>query len=227
MYLRVPAFRDFNQQMRETMMKQSFKTAASDDEWFDDLVRWMEEAKGEKMPDDVREEIRQMYLDESYSLTWGKQHALSHLPQANDWSLTIQRMRWTLHEAPKHRLFLTSDNPFVMVSGLDPYQISGLRKPDVSLTFPLHRSLLLEATWNDDNSIIYVKASESLVTAFNRRTIRAATSFVFASHQSKPLDRIVQQHVDTAPRVEFSALRHPAGKGAYFYHRIVFGSPRR
>jgi Protein of unknown function (DUF4238) len=140
MYLRVPAFRDFSQQMRETMMKQSFKAATLDDEWFDDLVRWMEESKGEKMPDDVREEIRQMYLDEdSYSLTWGKEHAISHLPQADDWSQTIARMRWTLHQAPEHKPFVTSDNPFVMVSAIDPNQISGLRKRDVSLTFPLHR----------------------------------------------------------------------------------------
>jgi uncharacterized protein DUF4238 len=223
MYLRVPAFRELSQQIREAFTKESHRIIASEGEWFDSLVRYAEEQVGEPMPDDIREEIRQMSLDGSYSLTWGKEHHISHITQAEDWSKTIHQMRWTLHESPKDKPFVTCDNPFLMVSSRDPNRISGLRKRDVSLTFPLHRTLLLEATWTPIEG--YVKAPASLVKAYNRRTIRASTRFVFASYRSMSLDRTVQQHIGTSPRVEFETFHKPGSDEAYHHHRIVFGTP--
>jgi hypothetical protein len=86
---------------------------------------------------------------------------------------------------------------------VDPNRISGLRKRDESLTFPLHRSLLLEATWTQRSG--YTKAPVSLVTAFNRRTARAATRFIFASFQSASS----KKHIGTAPRVEIQTFHKP------------------
>jgi hypothetical protein len=223
MYLRVPAFREISQQMREGYTKESQRVIASEDEWFESRVRYAEQQVGEPMPDDVREEIRQMSLDGTYSLTWGKEHHISHITQAEEWSKTIQQMRWAFHQAPKDKPFVTCDNPFLMVSSRDANRISGLHKRDVSLTFPLHRSLLLEATWTPVSG--YARAAASLVTVLNRRTIRASTRFVFASYRSTSLDRTVQQHVGTSPRVEFQTFHKPGSDEAYHHHRIVFGTP--
>lgn len=223
MYLRVPAFREFSQQTREGIWKRSMRALASDDEAFAAHVRSLEDAKGETMPDEIRKEIRRMYVDEnSYSVTWDKEHHLAHLTQADELGKSMLLMRWSLHEAPKDKHFITSDNPFLMVSSDDPNLISGLRKTDVSVTFPLNRSILLEATWQPE-AVTYDQVPESAVTTFNRRSIRAASRFVFASYRSKPLDRLVQQGIGTAPRAVFTTFHDPDTNTLLIHQRLAFG----
>jgi hypothetical protein len=109
-----------------------------------------------------------------------------------------------------------------MVSSDDPNLISGLRKTDVSVTFPLNRSFLLEATWQPE-AVTYDKVPESAVTTFNRRSIRAASRFVFASYRSKPLDRLVQQGIGTAPRPVFTTFHNPDTNTSLIHQRLAFG----
>lgn len=227
-YLRVPAFRDFNQHMMEGFYKHSFAGVAQDDEWFTDLTRWMELNQGEQMPDDVREDIRRMYLDQSYSLTFHPEDHLRLLPLAADWSLSIQRMGWELLEAPKRRAFVTSDNPLVMVNCKVPNRVGALRNPDVSVSYALSRRILLVATWAG-SAVARRRAKDSEVSQFNRWAVRAASRFVYASYESRPLDRLVQDHIGTAPRLKFSTFRK-AGTGSkevLVHNRVVFGEPQR
>jgi hypothetical protein len=225
MHLRVPAFRVLNQELREQTHKQEQKLIASDPEWFDLITDDIEETTGEQFSEEDRELIRQVLLEESYTVTFHPEDHMRMITVANDVYPTLVRMRWTFCEVPDGHHAITSDNPMVY---LDPTRehgaesLGGLSRPTSEVTFPLTRGLYLRASW-DGPDLTYVHAPRSSVKDWNRRVIRFASRYVFAHIDSGALQNKVQKWATSRVGGEVRTKAMPNSAYALF-GRIVLRS---
>jgi hypothetical protein len=235
MYLRVPHFRSINQQLQEGGFKERLRILAADprgQDWLDASLRQMEEEAGQApFTTEEKSFLHQTLTQGTFTMTISPEDSMRLLPVAEEWGNDLVQMRWTLVIAPEDAQFVTSDNPLVFVDITDPRHAGGLREHTTEITFALDRRHALLADWGGESDGQNVRAPKSRVREINRRTVRAAARFVYAPYSSTPLDRLVQQHVDTAPRPESTTLTHQGATGLeYLMHRrLIYGntSPTR
>ena len=228
MYLRVPHFRSVNQQIQEQRFKEQMRILVTDPhgrDWIEADIRRQEEETGRTCSDEDRDFLERTLVEGSFTFEIWPEDTMRLLPVAQEWGHDLEGMQWIFLVADDAQ-FVTSDNPLVMIDTTDPQHAGGLRERTTEVTFPLDRSHALLAVWGDGPPSRYAAASKLRVREINRRAVRAAARFVFSPYSSTPLDHLVQQHVDTAPRPESTTFAIPGPQGLeYLRHtRLVYGS---
>ena len=90
----------------------------------------------------------------------------------------LNAMTWQFLISGSESAFLTSDNPVFFFESI------GIGRPQSELSFPISRNISLWATWHRNAAEGFVSTSEKVVHQINRRTLNAATDYVFFSHKA-------------------------------------------
>lgn len=203
MMTRVPNFRNNIATMLESVIRRMNLMMASHKNGFASLIKRFEQDTGTKIGMPV-EELRQFMLDESkYEIKANPQFSLA-MAMSNSDKLTqvFYDMNWTFIKATDSFKFLSGDNP---LHYLDPthdprsFYGVGLLNKNVEVTFPLSSDIALLASWVGKSS--YVQGRNKHVKGINKRTILAASKFVFASAKSDILNKLVQKCINSTPKM--------------------------
>lgn len=113
----------------------------------------------------------------------------------------IHSMKWTILCSRPGLRFVTSDSPVIhFPEGKSPHRAysSGLKNEATCLTFPLTRSRALIASWEDKKEG-YVEGHDSYIKLTNRRTVYAASKYVFTSFKDSAFNTLlVQKFAETS-----------------------------
>ncbi|MGB6877218.1 MAG: DUF4238 domain-containing protein [Candidatus Acidiferrales bacterium] len=211
---RVPAARDWMEQLFANLSKQRMKVAARTPGVFEDAAREIE-ASGESLTASA-EEIRQFILSDRYVANASPTVSLKmvfHL--GPELAKIITDMRWTILKSDEE--FITSDNPVIYTDPDRPHGAwgSALLSERVELTFPISPVRCLLAThdmafYRSVSSLpsrrfsaavhdykpqtIFATARPNQVREINRRTVSRATGYVFSSCNTASIRKFVERH---------------------------------
>lgn len=203
MMTRVPNFRDNIAIMLEGIIRRISLMMASHKRGFENSIRRFEQDTGTKINIPI-EELRQFMLDETkYKIEINPQFSLA-MAMSNLDTLTriFFDMKWTFIKATNDYKFLSGDNPLYYCDPThDPRSFYGvgLANKNVEVTLPLSREVALFASWRGFSG--YVQGKNSHVKNINKRTILAASRFVFASEKSDIINGLVQKYIGSAPKI--------------------------
>jgi Protein of unknown function (DUF4238) len=225
--LRVPAARNFWEKLHADAEEQRMLVAARTPGVFERAMAQMETESG-TAPDVTAEQLRNFFLERRYVLKVNPVVSLQVLlDQAPRLTPIFAHMRWTILNT-KDEPFLMSDNPVVYVdptSQRSPWGVA-LLDERVELTFPLSSRKCLLATHDPEfreiaitaglsrsaearqavstykPKISYKDVADDIVREINRRTIFAATRWVFSSTNSDSVSQFVVRHFSANPVAE-------------------------
>ncbi|MFN0224058.1 DUF4238 domain-containing protein [Paenibacillus sp. KR2-11] len=96
-------------------------------------------------------------------------------------SYVLLRMNWCLIKAPEGKVFVTSDNPMLVIdSNNTKAAFVGFNKPDVQIIFPLSPSVLLKGGWQPNFSLLRETNAE-WVQKINSLLLLNAQRYVYMS----------------------------------------------
>jgi len=107
----------------------------------------------------------------------------------------LSKMTWQFLRSAGGLSFLTSDNPVFFCEDL------GIRAIESELSFPISRDIALHATWRRDLPEGFVRVPRQVIKEINRRTVSAATRFVFHSAQEDWVLTLVNKKKYTLNRI--------------------------
>lgn len=196
MLTRVPTFRENVEKTVSKFIKRSTMTWASHEKAFTAAMKRMEKETGEKLDIPV-DEIRKFALEGEFDITINPVCSLGMTTIAFEIAPILFDMKWKFLRATNDFKFITSDNPvcyFVPTSDPTSFLPSGLLMKDVLVTFPLSPDLMFIGSWEGPSG--YVKAKNQEIRDFTKRTVIAASRFIFSSRKSDGLNRMVQKYKD-------------------------------
>jgi len=202
MIVRVPNFRSNVEEMFGELQRKIVDGILGM-EGFEEIVRNHEKKTGKSLADPA--DLKQFVLGE-YNGDVGPDLSLGlMIGDRSKIARIFHDMTWTFIEATDEWKFVTSDNPlFFDVPTHDPRLIvgGGLGSKNVEVSFPVTRDLALVATWDRMEGLEggYLKNKE-LVKNTCRRTVINARRFVYAPVKSDALNRLVQKHGDSSPKM--------------------------
>jgi len=85
----------------------------------------------------------------------------------------LTQMQWTFIVASGPRLFVTSDNPVVLMNA------AALGDKRVELLFPVYSNVVLSARWRSGTDLTYTKASQRRVSQINKAVIASSTKHIY------------------------------------------------
>jgi hypothetical protein len=203
MMTRVPNFRKNIAIMIEGMIKRISLMVASHKKGFADSIRRFEQDTGKEIGMSV-EELRQFMLDDSkYKVKANPQFSLAMaLSNLDKLTRIFFDMKWKFIKATSDYKFLSGDNPLYYC---DPthnphsfYEV-GLINKNVEVTLPLSSEVALFSSWKGRSG--YAEGKNAHIKSINKRTILAASRFVFAPYNSDKINSLVQKHIGSAPKV--------------------------
>jgi hypothetical protein len=224
--LRVPATRQFWEKVHGDLEEQRMLVAARTPGVFERALKQIETESGKKSKT-TPQELREFFLKRRYVIKVNPVVSLQILlTQAPQLTPIFSHMRWTILTA-NGELFLTSDNPVVYVDPTRQGSSWGvdLLNECVELTFPISSQRCLLATHDPvfrdkvikaglsrspevrrtvlayEPEMSYKTVSDDIVREINRRTIVAASRWLFSSTNTDSLREFVSQH--------FPANSHP------------------
>lgn len=202
---RVPNFRENIEKSSAEVIKRVNIKMASDKEAFKSMIKSFEKETGNKISLPI-DDLQKFILNGKYEIKVEPQFSLSMMTLINDFGPIFHKMKWTILISEGYR-FITSDNPLSYDDPThdprSPFGI-GLLSKNIRLTFPITKEMALFATWSKQGDG-YLKASNKLVRAINRRTIQSALKFVFSSERSEGLNNLVQKLKGSSPRLRVIA----------------------
>ncbi|OGL47633.1 MAG: hypothetical protein A2149_09125 [Candidatus Schekmanbacteria bacterium RBG_16_38_11] len=201
MMTRVPNFRNNISIMLKSLIKKMSLTLASHKNGFEGAIKRFERDTGNKIDMPI-EDLRQFLLDENrYEIKSNPQFsvamALSNLDKLTQ---VFFDMKWSFIKATDDYKFLSGDNPLYYYDPThDPRSFFGvgLLNKNIEVTLPLSRDVALFASWQGKSR--YFQGINTHVKSINKRTILAASRFVFASLKSDIINKLVQKCVESAP----------------------------
>jgi len=217
--LRVPAARQFWEKVHGDLEEQRMLVAARTPGVFERAVKQIETQSGRKSKA-TPQELREFFLKRRYVIKVNPVVSLQILlTQAPQLTPIFSHMRWTILTTNGER-FLTSDNPVVYVDPTRQHSPWGvaLLNECVELTFPISAQRCLLATHDPvfreqviraglsrspearrtilayEPEMSYKTVSDDIVREINRRTIFAASRWLFSSTNTDSLREFVGQH---------------------------------
>ncbi len=220
--LRVPRARNWVEKTHKDLTELIMKTAARVPGRLESLLAELEEKSGEKS-NTTADQLREFVLKDRYRLEVNPIVSLQTIfelaPQLHP---ILYFFQWQVLRTESDDKFLTSDNPVVYVDPTLPrgFWGVGLMNQGLELTFPISPEKCLLATHDPefDNLIAKLPPEVALrrtstyepkmrysttpplfVREINRRTVRAATRYVFSSTNLPALRRFIEKHFPVAP----------------------------
>lgn len=141
----------------------------------------------EDITDERIEKIISLIISDNYDVKIPQEYSIMNMIEnAQQMSMIISKMSWTLLKSDEQILFVTSDNPVVLS---DPTNESRLYGPGflskkVEMTFPLTPKLCLLASWKEGEDTFH-KIDSLIVAEINNRTIRYSHKYIFSSMKLK------------------------------------------
>jgi len=205
MMIRVPNFRKNIENAIGELMKRISMVSASNRRAFEAMIKRYEKDTRKKINMPI-EELRKWVLEGEYDIKANPELALGMaLSTTRELFPVFLGMKWTFVRATDEYKFLTSDNPlFYCDPTHDPNSFYGvgLINKNVEVTFPIFKDLALFASWKDRGT--YIQGKNRLVKDINKRTILAASRFVFSSGKSDDINKLVQKYKNSAPVIKVS-----------------------
>jgi len=203
MMTRVPNFRNNIATMLESVMKRMSLMMASHKKGFAGSIKRFEQDTGTEIGMPV-EELRQFMLDESkYEIKANPQFSLAMaLSNLDTLTRVFFNMTWTFVKATGDYKFLSGDNPLYYCDPThDPRSFYGvgLANKNAEVTLPLSREVALFSSWQGRSA--YAQGRNAHVKGINKRTILAASRFVFVSEKSDTINKLVQKCKGSAPKM--------------------------
>jgi hypothetical protein len=143
------------------------------------------------------------------------------LRSAVDAANLFHQMHWIFLLAEGRYPFVTSDNPLAYTVPMQDPKSSygvGLGHPKVEVTFPLTQELALFAGWRDFAGL-YQRATDATVQTVNKRTIKNAQRFIYASFKDEGFSKLVWRLSGVSPKIDLSTI-HTDDK-TYFVNKMV------
>ena len=203
MMTRVPNFRNNIATTLESIIKRINLMIASHKKGFAGSIRRFEQNTGTQIGMPV-EELRQFILDDSkYEIKANPQFSLG-MAFSNLDRLTrvFFDMKWTFIKATGDYKFLSGDNPLYYCDPThDPHSFYGvgLANKNVEVTLPLSSEVALFSSRQGHSG--YAQGKNAYVKDINKRTILAASRFVFVSEKSDTINKLVQKCKGSAPKM--------------------------
>lgn len=194
--VRVPSYRRGIENFLRSMLKKTAKVLHDSKSSIEETFQSIESRTGENLRGDpyvakAIEEIRKGNFNIELA-PWASMQAFSIMPTVLDY---IYRMHWSFLLAKDDVPFITSDNPVVYYD-YSEYQHNygiGLGSKTVCLQFPISKSCILSASWNEQE-FGFIEASRNHVRGLNEITIIHAEDYVFASTLYNDLARTVHEY---------------------------------
>jgi len=206
MMTRVPNFRN----NIAVALKSVTKSMASHKKGIESSIRRSEQDTDTQIDMPI-EELRQCMLDGSkYEIKVNPHFFLAMAMFNLD---RLFNMKWTFIKATSNYKFLSGDNPLYYCDPThDPCSFYGvgLLNKNVQVTLPLSHEVALFASRPQKSSYVqrssYIQGKNAHVKDINKRTILAASRFVFASERSDIINRLVQKCIGSAPKFELGVI---------------------
>ena len=203
MMTRVPNHRNVISVMIESVIKKMSLMFASNKKGFEGSVKRFEHDTGNKIDMPI-EDLRQIMLDESkYKIKANPQFSIAiALSNLDKLIQVFFDMKWTFLKATDDYKYLSGDNPLYYYDPTyDPRSFYGvgLLNKNVEITLPISQEVALFASWQGKSG--YTQGRNTHVKDINKRTILAASRFVFASAKSDIINKLVQECIGSATRM--------------------------
>lgn len=142
------------------------------------------------------EDMRKFVFEDRYTIKVPQEMSLQFMIQnVPDIANLIRQMRWVILQAPKDGVFITSDNPFVMIQtqadGTFWGSGAGLLVQGTETTIPL-TSKICVLILPDKGDVSFSPLSREAVRSVNTRTTTHCLRFLFSSNEPV-LKRLVKK----------------------------------
>ena len=107
----------------------------------------------------------------------------------------LNAMTWQFFTFDDVPSFMTSDNPVFFFHGI------AFEHPDFEVTFPISKSIVLQATWRGDYEEGFSRTNRRIVREINERTVYSATRYVFYPHKEPWVEGLVNRKTFVLNRI--------------------------
>jgi hypothetical protein len=195
MFVRVPAYREYIDNLASRMMKAHSQSIARDRDKFYAMIRQYEAETGHSLGDP--EELRKFAAGNDYTVTQRSAgfNILLALQSFLDLAAILEaEYRHDVLYAPKDSNFVACDNPVICIEpGTDgkAWVGMGIGRPRTEVILPLNKRacLILRRSAKGQR----VLATESFTEQINNMTMRAAQKYIYASRGYRRLARIFNE----------------------------------
>ena len=191
LYVRNLSFREKQKNIASTTIKIQMEFLAEDEEKFKKALH----ETGHDKEDAGKMREYALNFDKHFKIDWGKKNNDYFLKQALLLALKISQQifykEWYIVDNQTSRVFITSDNPVILMRPLNlpPFYGLGILNSHIIVPTSPTKALLLRFTGNKPGDPKVVKANREFVLSVNRHTMFYAHKFIYSNLLSKDIER--------------------------------------
>lgn len=184
-------YREKQKSLAGAFLQLTLKSLVQDEKQFKKALREM--GNGTKEADKIKKYV--LNFDKYFKTDWGKKNDDYFLKQALELAIEIGPImfykEWHILDNQTSRLFITSDNPVVMMRPRSLPRFYGLGIANSHIVLPIspNKALLLLNKTKPSTDAKVISVDKKFVTSLNRHTMFYAHRFIFSNFVSKDIEK--------------------------------------